>query len=427
MARGKGRSSGHDHVLAAIADAIHASQSYKGAGKGKGGGGEKGQWQQPQQDGRNCPDCGDYNFGFRMVCRQCGVRLPPSPSKQGAAKAQQSAWYKGAGKGTAAASWAGKGASDNATGGGAPPAAAASPAPTTAKPAAEEDEPKDPTERVREIRSEEDRLRRARSQFLDVNPRMVTTIDKELEMLAAERERLQPLEVNLQAAAGRTAHARAALAKAKEKKVQAAKELRARIESFKNAEKDVAEAEAKLAAAEAAATAKRTEVKATGVAEAVELLQQATAAKCGDSAVAAQLAAALQQIADVLGAITTPTAPTAGNGESVTAEATEADRSGKGAGTASEKEGHPVFAVCGSSEAKSRRTLPLPQNPAAVANVPPEHGTLDLPGPGNSAERFAGGAVDGEIDMGVEPPATESDDSLLAQAAAVLGDDDSGL
>ncbi len=429
MGRGGGRNSGHNHVLAAIADAIHASSSYKGAGKGKGGGGAKGQWQQPQQDGRNCPDCGDYNFGFRLVCRQCGVRLPPAQGKPGTTKAQQPPWQKGANKGAAAyGSWTGKGANENAPGGGTAPAAAASPVPTPAKPGAatEEDEQRDPTERVREIRGEEDRLRRARGQFLDVNPRMVATIDKELEMLASERERLQPLEVNLQAAAGRTAHARAALAKAKEKKTQAAKELRARIDAFKSAEKDVAEAEAKLTAAEAAATAKRTEVKATGVAEAVELLQQATAAKCGDSAVAAQLAAALQQIADVLGAITTPAAPAAsGSGE--TTESAAADGGGKGEGGGAERERHPVFAVCGSSEAKSRRTLPLPQNPAAVAGDAGGHVALELPGANDGAERYAGGAVDGEVDMGMDAPAVDSEDTLLAQAAAVLGDDDSAL
>ncbi len=47
---------------------------------------------------------------------------------------------------------------------------------------------------------------------------LVHALDAELAALASEREKLQPLEVHLQAAAGRTAHARAHLAKAKERR-----------------------------------------------------------------------------------------------------------------------------------------------------------------------------------------------------------------
>ncbi len=229
---------------------------------------------------------------------------------------------------------------------------------------------------------------------------MVATIDQELEALSSEREKLQPLEVNLQAAAGRTAHARAALAKAKEKKAQAAKELRSQIESFTAAEKVVADAAARLSAAEAAATAKRTEVKATGVAEAVELLQSATVSKCGgDSAIAAQVAAALQQIASVLGAVTAATtAKTAVDGDGTAGGGQDSTCNGKGEGGGASGKQHPVFAVCGSTDSKKCRTMPLPQEPVALAGGVPnvdsgEHGS------GSGTELFAGGAVEGEVVM----------------------------
>ncbi len=302
------------------------------------------------------------------------------------------------------------------------PAAAAKPSAAT-----EEEDHRDPVERVREIRTEEDRLRRARSQFLESNPRMVATIDRELETLSLEREKLQPLEVNLQAVAGRTAHARGAVAKAKEKKALAAKELRTHIESFKAAEKEVAEAESRLSAAEAAATAKRTEVKATGVMEAVELLQQATASKCGDSAIAAQVAAALQQIASVLGAVTAPTTASAAADADGAASTGQTTCSGKGDGDGAGGGQHPVFAVCGSTDAKKFRTMPLPQEPAALAGGAADVGGHEQPGTGGGAELFAGGAVDGEVSMGAvrpAPAAEDNDEGLLSQAAAVLGDEE---
>ncbi len=398
MPRGQGRNAGHNHVLAAIADAIHANSTYKGAGKANKGGGAKGQWQ--QQDGRNCPSCNDYNFGFRAVCRQCGTRLPPAQTAGDGAKGQRSAWSKGAGKGPGTASaWSGKGGQEGAASAAMHGAPGPAPTPAAAKPggATEEEEPRDPAERVREIRSEEEKLRRARSQFVDNNPRMVATIDKELEHLSAERERLQPLEVNLQAAAGRTANARAALAKAKEKRTQAAKELRTQIEAFKSAEKEVAEAEAKLLAAEAAA----------------------------------QVAAALQQIANVLGAITTATAGAAPTGaEGKTGEAAEQTQAGgDGGGINGKGSGcHPVFAVCGSTDAKSRRTLPLPQEPAALVGGAADDGAHVQSGGCDGNELFAGGTVAGEVSMGNAGPSGGDDgEELLAQAAAVLGDEDSQL
>ncbi len=429
MGRG-GRNAGHNHVLAAIADAIHANSTYKGTGKGSKGGGGKGQWQ--QQDGRNCPNCGDYNFGFRAMCRQCGTRLPPAYNGSDGTKGKSGTWGKGTGKGPATTNaWNGKGVSEGAAGAATHGAPGATQAPAAAKPAPanEEEEARDPAERVREIRSEEEKLRRARGQFADNNPRMVAAIDAELEQLATEREKLQPLEVNLQAAAGRTANARASLSKAKEKRTQAAKELRTYIEAYKAAEKDVAEAEAKLLAAEAAATARRSEAKVAGVQEAVELLRQTAAARCGDTTVAAQVAAALQQIADVLGAITPPGKPTAddGGGEKTAAAAENAPKGGEENGTRGKGGHHPVFAVCGDSEAKSRRTLPLPQQPAALVGAVPRD-AADGSGGDSGNEQYAGGAVDGEINMEVAgPTGGEMGDDLLAQAAAVLGDEDSLL
>ncbi len=204
------------------------------------------------------------------------------------------------------------------------------------------------------------------------------------------------------------------------------------MEAFKAAEKDVADAEAKLSAAEAAATAKRTEVKATGVQVAVELLQQAAATKCGDSALAAQVAAALQQIANVRGAITAPTAAAAATDESAGAStgAPPAGKEGKGEGSGAGEEKHLVSAVRGDTDAKSRRTLPLPQEPVALVGpaVAPDPGTQSVHGTGSGHDQFAGGAVDGEVVMGTEPHAGEgSDEGLLSQAAAALGDDDSAL
>ncbi len=427
MGRGQGRN-GYNHVLAAIADAIHANSTYKGSGKASKGGGAKGQWQ--QQDGRNCPSCGDYNFGFRMFCRQCGTRLPPAQAAGDSAKGR--AANKGGGKGTGAPSvWGGKGSSEGAASAAMPGAPAAPQPPVAAKTGGtgDEEEARDPTERVREIRGEEEKLRRARGQFSEHNPRMVAAIDAELEQLSAEREKLQPLEVNLQAAAGRTANARASLAKAKERKTQVAKILRAQIEAYKTAEKEVAEAEAKLQAAEAAATAKRTEAKVTGVQEAVELLQQTAATKCGDS-VAAQVAAALQQIANLLGAVaaaTTGDADTDDGGGGRITEATEQATEATGGGADGKGRGHhAVFTVCGDSGSKHRRTLPLPQEPAALVGVVANATTDERVGDGNG-EQFAGGSVDGEVCMGNGASGTDDGDDLLVQAAAALGDDDSQL
>ncbi len=166
----------------------------------------------------------------------------PERRRKGQSKANS--WNNGAGKGanaTGGCGGNGKGAnSDSAAGA----STSTTTGPTTAAAAnkagatAEEEDHRDPAERVKEIRAEEDRLRRARGQY----PRMVATIDNELAQLSEEWGRLQPLGVNLQAAAGRTAHARAALSRAREKKVQAAKELRAHVEAFKNSEKEVDEA-----------------------------------------------------------------------------------------------------------------------------------------------------------------------------------------
>ncbi len=407
------RDAGYNHVLAAIADAIHAGQSYKGKGKGASGkGSAKGQQWTQTQDGRNCPNCGDYNFGFRTKCRQCAANLPPArldaagqkstKGQKGATKGngQTASGWNGAGKGTAAES----SENQSTTTGGATPAA---------KTSAEEAEQQDPAERVREIRAEEEKLRRSRAQFAESNPRMLEAIDRELESLAAEREKLQPLEVNLQAAAGRTAHARAFLAKAKERKVQAAKELRTCMDKYRNADKEVAEAEAKLSAAEAAATAKRTEVKLGSVQDAVELLRKTATDKCGDSAVSAQVASALQQIADLLGAITTPSPGMATGG----------DGGGQQNEQAAEGPSHPVFAVCGATDGKTRRTLPPRQHPAAHAVSPGGGG--DNGGGGVQQQRNDGGPHDGDVVMEAAPSnADEGADDLLSQAAAALADEE---
>ncbi len=423
--RGKGKNAGHNHVLAAIADAIHASTSYKGTGKGNKAGKSDGnkEW---VQDGRNCTGCGDYNFGYRIVCRQCGARLPPprtAANDTSGAKA-----YKGAGKGSGSTgAWnVGKGNAAENNANASPPAGPAA-ATAAAKPAtADDNEQVDPAERVREIRSEEEKLRRTRGQYVDGNPRMLAAIDGELEKLAAEREKLQPLEVNLQAAAGRTAHARAALSKAKERRTLAASELRSQMEKYTLADKEVTEADAKLAAAEAAATAKRSEVKISGVHEAVELLRQTATEQCGDTAVGAQVAAALQQIANLLGSITTTAPATAASASTekppVATEANGKNAEGGAGGADSQgeplRERHAVFAACGASEAKSRRVegSPMQQNPAAHS-PPPGGGGRD--GDGDERELYAGGSVEGEVPMGGDNP---EDGDLLAQAAAALNE-----
>ncbi len=433
MGRGQNRSAGYNHVLAALADAIHAGTTYKGKGKGKGkagkDGGTKGQnTQWGGQDGRNCPSCDDYNFGFRTTCRQCGAWLPPPRTANTAEKGQKT-WGKaagvpgnwnGAGKGPATDSGHNPGAN---TGGAAP--AAAAPKPTTG--GTEHDDVQDPAERIREIRGEEEKLRRSRSQYADLNPRMVDAIDQELAKLAAEREKLQPLEVNLQAAAGRTANARAALSKAKEKRTLAAKDLREYMERYKAADKEVSDAEARLSAAEAAATAKRADAKSPTVQEAMEVLHQTAASKCVDASVAAQVSAALQQIANILGAITAPAATADAGHASSNADGAsgELPQPAGGASTDGNDNGkggeHPVFAVCGSTENKSRRTIPSQQHPAAHT------------GPGDAEQRqreappatelFAGGAVDGEVTMGSGRDDGATTEALLSQAAALLNED----
>ncbi len=444
MGRGQNRSAGHNHILAALADAIHAGSSYKSKGKGKNGkeGGSKGQYPQwGGQDGRNCPSCNDYNFGFRSVCRQCGAWLPPPRVANAADKGQKSS-----GKATAAPNyWSGAGKGPTADNGYNPASSAGAgttPAAAAAKVAAgtDHDEVHDPAERVRDIRSEEEKLRRSRAQYADINPTLVDAIDKELAKLASEREKLQPLEVNLQAAAGRTANARAALSKAKEKKAMAAKELREYMERYKAAEKEVSDAETRLSAAEAAATAKRTDAKApTTVQQAMEVLHQTATSRCGDTAVAAQVSAALQQIADILGAITAPTdaatAEATGNGADGAATGTPPQRVDSTAGGSTGEKGkggtHPVFAVCGATENKSRRTVPSQQSLAAYTGPGDPAGRDqrdDSAGDGTNSgqsELYAGGAVDGEVTMGASRDDSEPTE-LLSQAAALLGDDESG-
>ncbi len=256
---------------------------------------------------------------------------------------------------------------------------------------------------------------------------MLAVIDEELEKLTLERERLQPLEVNLQAAAGRTAHARAALSKAKEKRTLAASELRAHMEKYKLADKDVVDAENKLAAAEAAATAKRSEVKISGVHDAVELLRQTATAHCADEAVAKQLAAAIQQIADVLGSIeaaakaatATGAEKPAGASEQRSQETPAAPTGGSGNGYPVGTQ-HAVFAACGASDAKSRRVAEAPMQRSPVAHSPPPAAGEATGDTAGREELFAGGAVDGEVAMGGGQ--TTDDADLLAQAAAVLGD-----
>ncbi len=447
----RGRQSGHDHVLAAIADAIHASSTYKGAGKG-GWAAERGR----ELAGRNCNACGDYNFEHRSHCRKCSAPLPPpamgkgNPVQHHANGASGKAWGKGGGTTTkggpgghnySAQGGGGAGSGSNGGGKGQDPRTAAStvtsaPAGTTTT----EDgvEGQDPAERIKEIRTEEERIRKSKAQFAETNPRIVATLDAELAALASERERLQPLEVNLQAAAGRTAHARAYLAKTKEKREAAAKALREKVEALKEADKEVEEAETKLRAAEAAATAKRTEGTFAHAQDAFDFLQKDVATRCNDSAVAAQLAEALKGIAKLLAAANA--GQPAGDGA-------------KSAGDAENAATEGPQAVPGASASQRRRTdgadATPPQQQQQPQHLQQASGSLDAggkgaanaggagggdgqPGGGTGGELYAGGTVDGEITMGQSGRSNkrgaaeveESSEDLLRQAAAALGEDE---
>ncbi len=435
----RGHQGGHDHVLAAIADAIHAHSTYKGAGKGR--------WDMGQgreHSGRNCNACGDYNFEHRASCRKCGSALPPPATGKGnpayANGTGAKAWGKGGGPGPKGGGGNGNYLANGGGGGGSGtngggkgqeprPATSIATAPATGAAVADEGvEGQDPAERVKEIRAEEERIRKSKAQFTDSNPRIVATLDAELAALASERERLQPLEVNLQAAAGRTAHARAHLAKTKERREAAAKALREKVEALKDADKEVEEAEAKLRAAEAAATAKRTEGAFAQAQDAFDFLQKDVAAKCNDSAVAAQLAEAFKGIAKLLAAASAAQQPAA--------DATKTAGDAEGA----KPEGGGPQAVPGASASQRRRTETA--DPAARSG----NGTGgadganagdgarngdDVHGGGNK-ELFAGGPVDGEVTMGQgtrcsKRGAAEVEDSsedLLRQAAAALGEDE---
>ncbi len=197
------------------------------------------------------------------------------------------------------------------------------------------------------------------------------------------------------------------------------------MEKYKQADKDVQDAEAKLASAEAAATAKRSEVKLTGVDDAVELLRQVATVQCGDETVAAQVATALQQIASLLGKATAATCPTPGMGDDTPADATGSQTStgGQQPTVASRAEAQPVrhavFAACGGNGNKSRRVdgPPIQQDPAAHAALPTDNGGDG--GGGRQNEVYAGGSVDGEVQMGTD---AATDESILSQAATLLGD-----
>ncbi len=429
MPRGR-NNGGHNHVLAAIADALHSANTYKGKGGGKGKGYQGGTW----QGGRNCSSCNDYNFEHRINCRQCGAKLPPPNwtevangagpigGKEKGAATGWKGWQKGGG-----GNYKGGDGSGSNVGKGVPPAASQTPPPPTAAGCSDEaaSQGKEPSERVKEIRAEEERLRRARSQFADSNPRMLATIDSELAQLSAERETLQPLEVNLQAAAGKTAHARAALAKAKEKREQAAKDLRAKIDLYKETEREVKEAEERLRAAEAAATAKRSE-KVGGVQEAVCLLQKVAAEKCGGGPVVDQVMSALLQIAQLLGtAVSEQGDETILPSDGVQPGGGEKGEKGKGDGAVPRAD----FTACGSqpSDNKKLRTEPPSQHPAGVAvqlaGMDGDGGRLTDSGLGVA---FAGGGtVEGEITMGsggCGKHERDTEDDLLGMAAAVLGD-----
>ncbi len=436
----RGRQSGHDHVLAAIADAIHASSSYKAGGKG---GWNSGRGR--ELAGRNCNACGDYNFEHRSNCRKCNSPLPPPSSGKGnpmqhlAGGAGGKAWGKGGGtnfkggpggQGYVAQGGGGGGCGSNGGGKGQEPRPATSATTTAPAGAATTDggaESQDPAERIKEIRAEEERIRKSKSQFAESNPRIVATLDAELAALASERERLQPLEVNLQAAAGRTAHARAYLAKTKEKREAVAKALREKVEALKEADREVEEAEAKLRAAEAAATAKRTEGTFAQAQDAFEFLQKDVAARCSDSAIAAQIAEAFKGIAKLLAA-----ASAGQTAEDATKTAGDAE------GTKPAAEG--PQAVPGASASQRRRTDGTDSAPRAAneagdkdaANTGGTGGGDGQRGGGVGGELYAGGAVDGEITMGQNnrcnkrgaAEVEESSEELLRQAATALGEDD---
>ncbi len=409
---------GHNHVLEAIANAIHKGQSYKGRGGG---------WQQPQRAGRNCSKCGDYNFEHRTTCRMCNAVLPPPQSpgkgvdytvaKGGGGEKAQKGGYKGGG-----AAWqngsnpnSGKGPEPWGTSGGGGGTATANGAShaSEAKAADGSEDQRDPAERVKEIRAEEERLRRTKSQFSETNPRITALVDEELATLAAERERLQPLEVNLQAAAGRTAHARAFLAKAREKREAAAKVLREKLDALKEADKEVEDAEKKLQAAEAAATAKRSETTFSGVQEAFSFIQRSVADKCQDENVAKQIAAALGNFAQLLGV-----GANVDSGDAAVAPTEAAGAAGKsetGAAAGSSKaEGGAVALAGAGGLAHGKRDDAIGGGGGATASERPP-------------ELFAGGAVDGEISM--QPSnkrgfdEVKGDDDLIAQATEALGDD----
>ncbi len=392
--------------------------------------------------GRNCSACGDYNFEHRANCRKCGSTLPPPASGKGnmayANGTGTKAWGKGGGPGPkgggAGQNYAahGGGGSGGSYGGGGKgqeprPAASTTTTPTTGAVVAEEGaEAQDPAERIREIRAEEERIRKSKAQFAESNPRIVATLDAELAALASERERLQPLEVNLQAAAGRTAHARAHLAKTKERREAAAKALREKVEALKEADKEVEEAEAKLRAAEVAATAKRTEGAFAQAQDAFDFLQKDVAAKCNDAAVAAQLAEAFKGIAKLLAAASAAQQPAADTTKTV------------GDAENAKPEGGGPQAVPGASASQRRRTEAA--DPAARSGngagatdgTNAGGGNCNGDDSGGSRELFAGGAVDGEVTMGQSTRnnkrgAAEVEDSsedLLRQAAAALGTDE---
>ncbi len=442
--RGRSQQSGHNHVLAAIADAIHAHSTYKGSGKG---GWDAGQGR--ELAGRNCNLCGDYNFEHRANCRKCGAALPPPATGKGGLGQPYAfggkAWGKGGGPGQkggngtqnfAAAGGGGGGGGAGNGGKSQEPrqATLAAAAPAGGAATAEDGtEVQDPVERVKEIRAEEERIRKTKAQFTESNPRIVATLDSELAALASERERLQPLEVNLQAAAGRTAHARAHLAKVKEKRDAAAKLLREKMEALKEADKEVDEAESKLRAAEAAATAKRSEGTFARAQDAFEFLQKDVATNCSDTAVAAQLAQAFEGLAKLLAAAS---AAQPADGGTKTAGDAECDKPAGTAvaGAAAAAPATPQ-AVPGASASQRRRTGTKGADGSGLASAADASGAAgDDGGPhnGGGSEIYAGGAVDGEITMGQaagtnkrgSAEVEDSSEELLRQAAAALGEDD---
>ncbi len=443
----RGQGAGHDHVLAAIADAIHAKNTWKGKGKGKNGkSGKGGGNNEVSLAGRNCTQCGDYNFEHRYLCRYCGAVLPlpswngkgapPSSDNKGAGKGAWGPWNKGS-TGQKASGGDG-GGTGGKTEGGESLSQAQAPATSTGK----EDNAeaaKDPTERVKEIRAEEERLRKARSQFVDVNPRMVAVIDSEMASLSAEREQLQPLEINLQAAAGRTANARASLAKARERKETAAKELRARLEAYHAAEREVKEAEEKLRATEAAATARRSEAKIHGVQDAVDFLQAATE-KVTDKNMASEVAAALQKIAHMLNGFDANVGSGAKDeGGATGAGTTAAGQAAADGGNTDGERSAGIIPVRGSSPAKKLLLEKPPTQTGSETGASSGEvagnvhggkgcGGAAVPINGDGQAIYAGGAVDGEVVMGsATEVARENADDLVAQAAAALGDDAADL